>query len=172
MPYKAIFGTLIFMGCCALGFRQALRLEERTKALQGILAFVNYMERGVRVQRMQLPDIFAGFALGNSDELMGSICARACAAWQGDDSPVLPQIWQKSVADAAKDTSVLKREDIAFLQWIGEQATQGFPGEFFEVAQRNLYTLIDQSRSECAGRGKLYRSLGGLCGAALFIIIL
>lgn len=171
MLVNCVLGTVAFAGCCALGFQAALRLDERHTALKAMGSLLKHLQKCVEVSAMALPEALEQFA-GEEEGCMGDMCWEICRRWREDDTPMLPRIWAEQAKTLKGNTAGLTQEDVDLLCWIGEQATRGFPGKFFQTAEQYLAQQQKQADEERHNKGKLYRTLGGLCGAALFILVL
>ena len=158
---KLLGAALVAGGCAWLGFRRALELKDRVRALEQMAQGLALVERELALGAPPLPRLLEGAAgrcAGPAAELFAG-CARALAR---PDREGFPALWRGQVArlEALGPLGeILGRYDCRE-QRAGLAAVRG-----------RLEELSVLARADSRRRGRVYEALG-LSGGAFLVVLL
>ena len=166
---KLLGAALVAGGCAWLGFRRALELKDRVRALEQMAGGLALVERELALGAPPLPRLLEGAAgrcAGPAAELFAG-CAQALAR---PDREGFPALW---------------RGQVARLEAMGEEGREAL-GPLGEILGRydcreqraglaavrgRLEELSALARADSRRRGRVYEALG-LSGGAFLVVLL
>lgn len=159
-----IFG--LFTVCGALtGCYFSSRLTKRCDTLQSMLNMISQMQIFIRYNRYRLSEILKRVEREHCDFVTDRLVKTA------DSGQALDDEWHKCVSSleciADNDAEVLN----TLGEGIGKSDTDGQLA-ILELAEKRLNTCLEQAESERLSKGRLFRTLGILLGAAVGIVAL
>lgn len=166
---RLLGAALVAGGCAWLGFRRALELRDRVRALEQTARGLALVERELALGAPPLPRLLEGVAgrcTGPAAELFAG-CARALAR---PDRESFSALWQDQVA-RLEGLGEEGREALAPLgELLGRYDCQEQRAGLAAVRGR-LEELAALARADSRRRGRVYQALG-LSGGAFLVILL
>ena len=164
-----LVGALLLAACPAIiGILLSSGLSRRRTELLQAIELIERLKTEISYSAREVNEIVRG--LGEEDCFEKLSFLRECSA-QLSKMP-FPQAWRTAVHSAPTAMIGDDLEQLASISRIlGASDAEGQLSAL-EVVEQNLKRNLEQAQQLCTTRGKLYRSMGALSGAALAILIL
>ena len=163
-------GLLLIAACCSgAGMLASCRLSGRVLALEGCMGFLEALCQELRYTLARTEDLL--LALGERGSFSQLDFVRESARLTGEGME-FPLAWKQAVERSALP---LDKEDRRVLNQVGELlGASSAEGQLSQLAhcQRLLGQQREAAQAEKASKGNLFRSLGVLGGAAVFILMI
>lgn len=163
-----IFLAVIFAafgGFAGLFF--SLRLKEREKTMSSVLLLIKELTVQIRYTNREIGEILT--AAAENGELNGLYFVSECSRL--DKNGNFHPLWREGVRKqpflAAKDRELL----ISLGDSLGQTDTEG-QLSFLEMYEELIKKNLEQAAKDYADKGRMYRSVGLLCGLAAGITVL
>lgn len=154
-------------GICGLFF--SMRLKEREKILSAVLLLIKEISVKIRYTNSEMVEIFA--ASSQNPEYKELCFVRCYYPDNNDKNYNFHLLWQEGV----KRQPYINQRDKELLMGLGENLGQtDTEGQlsFLELYFDLMKNQLEQAKKEYTDKGKMYRSVGLLCGLAVGIMIL
>lgn len=168
--FRVIAIAVSFLACSLCGFQNAFRLEKRSKLIGKLIATVRILSDSVELTRKpvaalirsctQMPcyDLFERYAQSIENEKSSKDAWRETEIWMGEHAEYF-RFCEDERNALGSYFEALSTSDGVWLKKAMEQASE------------QLLRIHEQAQAECARKGKVYRSLGVLIGAAIAILL-
>lgn len=169
--YKAVAIAIAFLACALCGMQNAKRLEQHARLLRLLLDATDRISATLMRTKKPLITLIQTMENLPSATLFEHYASElnkgktSQMAW--DDT----EKWMRSQADYA---SMQENEIAALRSFLSSlSTTDGVQlQEAIEQAHKTFELLLEQAEEQSRRKGKVYRSLGLICGAALAILLL
>lgn len=156
--------------CVAVGIRKAAKLKKRVEYLEKLILLLRFIISQIQYTAEPFSVIFKKAAsMQEFAELSFLLSTDAKEEFQ---SPFL--LMKKRIAEF-ESTGILHKDDLSLLDNLAD--AMGALNAEGEIRQLQLYgklleERLQNARKEYAEKGKMFRTLGALGGAAVFIILI
>lgn len=158
--------TVIGLGLlCGMFF--SVQLREREKTMLSVLLLVKEITVQIRYTNSEIGDILRNAA--HSEELKRLSFLMGCCEMEPNTD--FHKIWN----DGVKKQPYINARDRELLIGLGDKMGQtDTEGQisFLEMYTEMIKVRLEQAKKDYSDKGKLYRSLGLLCGLAVGIMVL
>lgn len=163
-------GLLLIAACCSgVGLLASFRLSSRVQALEGCLGFLEALCEELRYTLARTEDLL--LALGERASFVQLDFIREAARLTGEGME-FPAAWKRAVEGSSLP---LEAADRRVLSQVGELlGSSSAEGQLSQLShcRRLLAEQREDALAQKASKGNLFRSLGVLSGAGLFILLL
>lgn len=162
-----VFSLLTTVLGAAAGLYFSFRLKEREKVMSEVILLIKEISVGIRYTNSEIGEMLKAAALNGTYErlLFVTLCANI------KDGDNFHGKWNEGVKSQPYLT-LRDREIIAALgDRLGETDSDG-QLSFLELTEEMIKSQRDRAAADYLNKGKLYRSVGILCGLAVGIMII
>ena len=160
---RVILALTAFLLCLAAGVRKSLLLKRRTLFLEELSRMLNEFEIEIRYAAPTL-DILCEKAKGGFADILRE-CRRGCD---------IKSAWEQACGRLAA-VPCCRTEERELLLSLGRSlGTSDISGQMslIELHSEKLNALRREAAEESAKKGKLFRSVGALCGIGAAVLIM
>ena len=150
-----------------VGLFFSLRLKEREKTMSSVLLLIKELTVQIRYTNTEIGDILTSAA--NNVEFNGLYFVCECSKL--NEKGNFHFLWKEGV----KKQPFLEAKDRELLNTLGDNLGQtDTEGQlsFLEMYEELIKKNLEQAAKDYADKGKMYRSVGLLCGLAVGIMVL
>lgn len=159
---------LIFGSTLSIGFIIAKKYSNRVKELKDMKNALNIFETKIRFTYESVPEIFA-YISGQMDKTVSNIFQTSCEKMK--EKPA-GQAWMESIDEVDSNMNL---EDKTILKSLGKLLGKtDAEGQISEIQLVNSFLdgQIDIAESERTKNEKMYKTLGGVIGLTIVIILI
>ncbi|MCX7773332.1 MAG: stage III sporulation protein AB [Clostridia bacterium] len=164
---------MIFAGCTAIGMKLSARLQERQRALQKLSESLLSLKNQICGLGIPLFTAFENIAKESIGGVWSGVfldCGRIMKEQRMDAGSA----WREAV-QSEKDQLPLEASDWEMLSDFGEmlgKSDRQLQESVLEMEKEKISAMEKKAREVMETKGKLYRTLGALSGAAAVILLI
>lgn len=164
---------MVFLGCTALGMRLSARLAERQRALSKLMDILLNLKSQMCTMAVPLFTAFENLAKESTGGVWAEVFSQ-CGSIMKEEHLDAGMAWKEAVKKT-KYQLPLDEADWGVLSDFGDimgKYDRQNQESVLLMEKEKIAALEKKAREAMDTKGKLYRNLGALCGAAVVILLI
>ncbi len=164
---------MVFTGCTAFGMKLSSRLAERQRALSKLLEILLNLKNRICSLGIPLHAAFEDIGTDKTVELWSEIFLN-CGQIMKEQRLDAGSAWKKVISEN-RGLLPLEQADWDSINDFGEllgKSDRLNQESVLDMARESIALLEKKAEEAMKTKGKLYRNLGALCGAAVVIVLI
>ncbi|HHW21988.1 MAG TPA: hypothetical protein GXX26_03775 [Clostridiaceae bacterium] len=164
---------MVFAGCTALGMKLSARLAERQRALSKLMEILLNLKNQICSLGVPLYAAFEEIGTEGTGGLWSEIFLR-CSQVMKEQRMDAGSAWKKAISEN-RGLLPLESSDWDSIDDFGEllgKSDRYNQEAVLDMARESIAVLEKKAEEAVRTKGKLYRNLGALCGAAVVILLI
>lgn len=166
---KFLILTLVFGSCLSIGFLIAKKYANRVKELKDMKNALNMFETKMKFTYESVPEIFEEISVQYEKEEIGQVFRNAVSLMKDKSAG---EAWNEGINMTNSNLTIEDKNILKNLgKMLGKTDIEGQISEI-ELVIQFLDTQIELAEIEKRKNEKMYKTLGGVVGLALVIILI